>query len=151
MKVFNAASLCLLCIVLAAGCSSVTFDTIKIPVGEREFILELAITQEQQRQGLMKRNSMPENRGMLFVYDYDKKMSFWMKNTKIPLSIGYISADGILKEIYDMEPMDTKSIVSKYSVRYALELNRGAYKELGLSPGDRIFDRSELERLIKRQ
>ncbi len=86
----------------------------------------------------MGRDSLDEDRGMLFVYDRDSRKSFWMKNTKIPLSIAYIAADGTIREIYDMEPLSTRIIESKYSVRYALEVNQGAFERHGIKAGDKV-------------
>ncbi len=86
----------------------------------------------------MGRESMTEDHGMLFVYDRDSRKSFWMKNTLIPLSIAYIAADGTIREIYDMEPLSTRIVDSRYSVRYALEVNQGAFQRHGIKEGDKV-------------
>ena len=86
----------------------------------------------------MGRESLEEDRGMLFVYDRDAKKSFWMKNTTIPLSIASIAADGTIREIYDMEPLSARTVDSKYSVRYALEVNQGAFDRHGIKAGDKV-------------
>lgn len=86
----------------------------------------------------MGRENLDENRGMLFVYERDAKKSFWMKNTTIPLSIAYIAADGTIREIYDMEPLSTRTVDSRYSVRYALEVNQGAFERHGIKAGDKV-------------
>ena len=83
-------------------------------INQWEITVETADTQEAQEKGLMGRESLDEDRGMLFVYDRDSRKSFWMKNTKIPLSIAYIGADGTIREIYDMEPLSTRTVDSKY-------------------------------------
>ena len=100
--------------------------------------MEIADTQETQEKGLMWRESMDEDHGMLFVYDRDSRKSFWMKNTKIPLSIAYVGADGTIREIYDMEPLSTRTVDSRYSVRYALEVNQGAFERHGIKAGDKV-------------
>ena len=107
-------------------------------INQWEITVEIADTQETQEKGLMWRESMEEDRGMLFVYDRDSRKSFWMKNTKIPLSIAYIGADGTIREIYDMEPLSTRTVDSRYSVRYALEVNQGAFKRHGIKAGDKV-------------
>ena len=107
-------------------------------INQWEITVETADTQEAQEKGLMGRESLDEDRGMLFVYDRDSRKSFWMKNTKIPLSIAYIGADGTIREIYDMEPLSTRTVDSKYSVRYALEVNQGAFQRHGIKTGDKV-------------
>ena len=107
-------------------------------INQWEITVETADTQETQEKGLMGRESLDEDRGMLFVYDRDSRKSFWMKNTKIPLSIAYIGADGTIREIYDMEPLSTRTVDSRYSVRYALEVNQGAFERHGIKAGDKV-------------
>ena len=109
-----------------------------IRINQWEVTVETADTLESQEKGLMGRESLDENRGMLFVYDRDTKKSFWMKNTTIPLSIAYIAADGTIREIYDMEPLSTRTVDSRYSVRYALEVNQGAFERHGINAGDKV-------------
>ena len=120
-----------------AGCSGAD-ETVTVTLGGEEFVLEIADTPEERQQGLMNRKSLGENRGMLFVFPKDEKLSFWMKDTQIPLSIAYIAKDGTIKEIKEMEPYSLRPVESVYSVRYALEVNRGAFERLGIEPGDKI-------------
>jgi uncharacterized membrane protein (UPF0127 family) len=101
--------------------------------------VELALSEEEQSQGLMYRESLDEGRGMLFVFDRDRIASFWMKNTLIPLSIAYINSDGSILEIHDMRPEDLSLIRSSRSVRYALEVPRGWFDRAGIGPGDRVL------------
>ncbi|MBR4436563.1 MAG: DUF192 domain-containing protein [Spirochaetales bacterium] len=109
-----------------------------IRINQWELTVETADTLESQEKGLMGRENLDENRGMLFVYERDAKKSFWMKNTTIPLSIAYIAADGTIREIYDMEPLSTRTVDSRYSVRYALEVNQGAFDRHGIKAGDKV-------------
>lgn len=92
---------------------------------------------EQQR-GLMYRTSLGEDRGMLFVYRREQPLSFWMKNTRIPLSIAYIDSKGRITDILDMKPLDDKlpHYVSSEPVQYALEVNQGFFDERGVKVGD---------------
>ena len=115
-----------------------TLQTQILRINQWEITVETADTQEAQEKGLMGRESLDEDRGMLFVYDLDSRKSFWMKNTKIPLSIAYIAADGTIREIYDMEPLSTRTVDSRYSVRYALEVNQGAFQRHGIKTGDKV-------------
>lgn len=101
-------------------------------------LVEIAQTPEEQQKGLMFRSSMDDNRGMIFIFNEDRQLSFWMKNTLIPLSIAYIDSRGTVKEIHPLEPYSEKPVRSRYSVRYALEVNRGYFQEQGIKIGDRI-------------
>lgn len=124
---------------LASACHSAGTPTLHLMlVGDTAFQVEIADTDDSRRLGLMHRESLPEGQGMLFVFEQDQRLSFWMKNTVIPLSIAYISSDGIIREIHDMTPLSLDSIRSSRSVRYALEVNQGAFEAAGIEPGDRV-------------
>lgn len=111
------------------------FDKQKIKICGKELDVEMAKNDMQRSLGLMCRESMPENSGMLFVFDTEKKLSFWMRNTKIPLSIGYLDKNKTLIDTYDMQPMSEKSIESSKPATYALETNQGWFKKNKVKPG----------------
>ena len=97
---------------------------------------EIARTQEEQAAGLMFREKLPDGEGMFFVFESDRVLSFWMKNTLIPLSIAYITYDGRIVDIKDMYPHDETRVVSSRSVRYALEVPQGWFSRAGVREGD---------------
>jgi uncharacterized membrane protein (UPF0127 family) len=99
---------------------------------------EIAVTPEEQAAGLMNRKSLPDGKGMLFVYTRDELRSFWMKNTLIPLSIAFIAYDGRILEIRDMKPRDLTPVRSTRHVRYALEVPQGWFSRAGIAVGDRL-------------
>jgi len=99
-------------------------------------IAELAISDEERARGLMHRTRLPDGEGMLFVFDRDQQLSFWMENTVIPLSIAFIASDGRITEIRDMRPLDRTPVVSARSVRYALEVPQGWFDRVGVGLGD---------------
>lgn len=115
--------------------------TAAIRSGAVELTVELAVSQEEQSTGLMHRAEVPDGRGMLFVYPDDRRMSFWMKNTLVPLSIAFLGADGTIKEIHDMEALSLAAVESERYARYALEVAKGWFGRAGLKVGDR-FDLS---------
>jgi len=84
----------------------------------------------------MFRKNLPDGEGMLFVYERDQVLSFWMKNTYIPLSIAFIASDGRIVDIKDMYPHDESSVLSSRSVRYALEVPQGWFSRAGVRHGD---------------
>jgi len=100
--------------------------------------VEVARTEIQKMQGFMQRKNIPEGTGMIFLYETDTKMKFWMKDTPTPLSIAFISSTGIIKEIKDMTPYSLETIPSKISVRYALEVPQGMFARLHLAVGDSL-------------
>jgi uncharacterized membrane protein (UPF0127 family) len=112
--------------------------TAVISSGPVKLTAELATTADQRERGLMFRNSLKDGEGMLFVFDSDQVLAFWMKNTNIPLSIAYIGSDGVIREIHDMEPHSLAGITSSRSVRYALEVPKGWFGRVGLHEGDRL-------------
>jgi uncharacterized membrane protein (UPF0127 family) len=101
-----------------------------------DITVEIARTDEERAKGLMYRKQLPDGEGMLFVFDRDQQLSFWMKNTIIPLSIAFISSDGHIIEIKDMQPNDLNSVQSSRSVRYALEAPQGWFGRVNVKPGD---------------
>ena len=106
--------------------------------GEVIILAEIARTDAQRQQGLMHRTELRDGHGMLFVFERDQILSFWMKNTLIPLSIAYISHDGRILEIYDMEPGNLNPVHSSRSVRYALEVPQNWFTRAGVGIGDRL-------------
>jgi uncharacterized membrane protein (UPF0127 family) len=106
--------------------------------GSVPVLAEIAVSDTERGTGLMYRKSLADGEGMLFVFDRDQKLSFYMRNTLIPLSIAFISSDGRITEIRDMQPLDETSIVSVRSVRYALEAPQGWFTREGIEPGDTV-------------
>jgi len=107
--------------------------------GERaELTVELARTAAERGRGLMFRQEMAEERGMLFVFDRETKAGFWMKDTKIPLSIAFVGGDGTILETQDMAPLSQELHRPAQAYRYALEVNQGWFARHGLGSGDRV-------------
>lgn len=105
---------------------------------EFELYVEIADEPDERVEGLMNRETLCEDCGMLFVYSHDVHGSFWMKNTKIPLSIAFISEDGDIMEIQQMEPETTEKHTPEEEYRYALEVNQGYFEERGIDAGDEV-------------
>jgi uncharacterized membrane protein (UPF0127 family) len=113
-------------------------DHFAIKVGREVVQMQLALLSPEIQQALMFRKSLGADEGMIFVYDRPQQMSFWMRNTEIPLDIGYFDAEGKLKEVYNMLPHDERPIQSLGLRQFALEMNQGWYRQHGLKPGDAI-------------
>ena len=101
--------------------------------------VEIADSFKSRGKGLMFRKSLDENKGMLFVFESERKLSFWMKNTFIPLSIAYVNHKGVINEIYNMKPLDISiAYPSIYPAIFALEVNRGWFKKNKITIGCRL-------------
>lgn len=99
----------------------------------------VADSQQERERGLMFIESLPQDHGMLFVFDNERNLSFWMRNTYIPLDIAYISGNGIINEIYYMKPLDdSRTYPSRKPAMYALEVNAGWFKKNGIIPGMKL-------------
>ena len=107
--------------------------------GQRvEVEVEIADDYAERQRGLMERTELAENAGMLFVFDREQQLSFWMRNTLIPLSIAYIDADERIIDIQDMQPLDETGHPSAEPAMYALEVNQGFFDERGVGVGDGV-------------
>ncbi len=123
---------------MAAGQESVRFGTAYLKAGGQIIHAEIAATDAQRKRGLMYRKKLPENNGMLFVFDRPVKSCMWMKNTAIPLSVAFIDHAGVIVNIEEMKPFTTDSHCSAGWIRYALEMNAGWFDRNGLKSGSRI-------------
>jgi len=108
-------------------------------VGEKEVWAELAAKPSEREKGLMNRDSLPDGKGMLFVFEKPGPQRFWMKNTRIPLDIGYFSPTGKLLEIHAAKPYDLGGEPShSKKVQFVLELNLNGFRTMGIRIGDRL-------------
>jgi uncharacterized protein len=107
--------------------------------GVHNFMVEMAVTPDEQATGLMHRKELPEGRGMLFKYERDQEISMWMKNTYVSLDMIFIRADGRIHRIAEnTEPLSTRIVSSGGPVRAVLEVVAGTARKLGIAPGDRV-------------
>ena len=108
-------------------------------LGEANLQVQVAVTPEEKAKGLMFRTQLPKGHGMLFVFREPGKQSFWMRNTRIPLDLGYFSSEGILREVHAAQPFDERGYPSRNDrIQFVLELNQGAYRTAGLAPGAKL-------------
>jgi len=107
--------------------------------GVHAFAVELANNDDERSRGLMFRKELPEGRGMLFDFERESPVAFWMHNTYIPLDMIFIRADGrILRIAENAEPLSDRLIPSGGPVRAVLEVIGGTTRKLGIAPGDRV-------------
>jgi uncharacterized membrane protein (UPF0127 family) len=135
-------------VVVAAGkalaqSSDIAFkkSSLVVVTGGREikFDVELALNDAERARGLMFREKLGPYDGMLFDFHQEAPVSFWMKNTLIPLDMVFIGADGTIRHIHaNAVPLSTDTVPSQFPVRAVLEINGGSAKLLGIKPGDKV-------------
>jgi len=131
----------LVAVASAAGCgrppASGVLHTIK--VGGAAAAVEVAADPETRTRGLSGRTSLPDGQGMLFFFPKAAVVSFWMKDTHVPLSIAFITPDGKIAEIKDMRPESLETHSSSAPVAMALEMPGGWFGRNGVRPGDAVL------------
>lgn len=136
--------ICLASFAFQGKAQAMEFKKAIVQVNDVKIDVELAETAAQQARGLMFRKSLDQGSGMLFIFEEERTLSFWMKNTFIPLSIAYINKDKKIVDIQDMTPVKSvmeenpPSYPSKRPAQYALEVNQGFFKKHKIKVGDTI-------------
>lgn len=111
---------------------------IDLTAGMYRIDTQLAITPQQREIGLMFRKEMPQQEGMLFVFDVPGVQCFWMRNTLLPLTAAFVADDGTIVNLADMKPMSDESHCSAKPVRYVLEMNQGWFAKRGIKAGAKL-------------
>ena len=134
------AAACMACVIGLAWAQGQpqSLSTVQLNAGMHNIRAQVAATPDQRQIGLMFRTDMPAHEGMLFVFEQPQPQCFWMRNTRLPLSIAFLGDDGTIVNIADMEPMTEESHCSTRPVRFALEMNKGWFAKRGLKAGMRI-------------
>jgi len=134
-----------LVLLLAASAFALTpaqpqLPKITLTIGDQKISAEVADDPDEKTIGLMGRKELAEGDGMLFVFSRPQPMGFWMKDTLIPLSIAYLNAGGIIREIHDMQPLEENPVSSVFrDLVYALEVPQGWFAKNGILVGDRVL------------
>ena len=130
----------LLCVLMLTACTACASGGPGVELGGKSFSVEIADTSEKQALGLMFRDKMPADHGMLFIFPNEAPRSFWMKNTRIPLDIMYFDKElkmvGISADTPPCKVSRCPSYPSVAPAMYVLELNSGMAAELGVGLGD---------------
>jgi len=111
---------------------------IKLSAGIHLIDAQLAMTPEQRSKGLMFRREMPQNDGMLFVFEQASRQCFWMMNTLLPLTAAFVADDGTITNLADMKPQTTSTHCSVKPVRFVLEMNQGWFAKRGIKAGVKL-------------
>ncbi|MBI5658661.1 MAG: DUF192 domain-containing protein [Nitrosomonadales bacterium] len=132
-----AGSALLFCLALALPAAWA--ETVPLKIGAQTVRAEIANTPQSRERGLMQRDRLCGNCGMLFVFDRADRYAFWMKNTPLPLSIAFIAADGGILNTAEMQPNTTDPHGAQGDALYALEMNRNWFARNGIKPGDKVL------------
>jgi len=149
MKMSLRMSLCFLCVIpLALSCKTEEYT---LSIAGHTARVELAADDKERSLGLMYREQLPEDSGMLFVFERPGPHSFWMKNTRIPLAIAFIDSAGTIVNIEEMRAHDETPVYPRAYVLYALEMNAGWFAKKGIAPGMRVDFDDAITRRMRRQ
>ncbi|SCW27007.1 hypothetical protein SAMN02983004_00184 [Borreliella japonica] len=110
----------------------------EIVINRVKFFVKIASNEFDRAKGYMGTEKVEYGNGMLFIFKKEQNLSFWMENTPLLLEIAYIDSNGIIKEIYNLEPYSRANVNSFYKARYALELPRGSFSKFQIKIGDRV-------------
>jgi hypothetical protein len=122
----------------SAAFADVSFKTSLVRVGPHPLKVEVAQSEPQRMQGLMFREKLGAEDGMLFIFDEPAYHGMWMKNTLIPLSVAFVDANGVILNILDMEPQTLDSHMAAGPAVYAIETNKGWFERKKIKAGDRV-------------
>lgn len=120
---------------------------IQLDAGGHRLTAELAVTPSERERGLMQREALPDDHGMLFVFDAPGRICMWMKDTPLPLSVAFLDSSGVIVDIADMQPLSLDVHCAGRPARYALEMTRGWFAGRGISSGMRIRGLERLPRV----
>jgi uncharacterized protein len=112
---------------------------IPLRIADHTFTVEVAHTEATRMRGLMKRTSLPGNRGMLFVFREISRHSMWMVNTPLPLSVAFLDERGVILNIADMTPYTRQAHESTGPSKYAIEMNQGWFKARQIKSGNQVY------------
>ena len=121
------------------------FGSAVIQVDGQPLTVETAYTRDARAQGVMGKDSLPEDAGVLFIYPDSRNRSFWMKTVTFPLDIAFIRTDGTIARIAQMQPYETSGTPSLQPVQYALEMREGWFADHDVVVGEKVTDIPEVE------
>ena len=136
-------------VVLGANVQAQSLPLIQLSAGMHLIKAEVAANNEHRQQGLMFRQKMASNEGMLFIFDQNALHCMWMKNTLIPLSVAFLDEQGRILNIEDMQPQTLENHCAVKPAKFALEVNLGWFKQRGIQPGSKISGITELLKPLK--
>ena len=130
--------LALAAMLLTINAHSQNFPVTSLNIGVHLIKAEVATSDDERARGLMFRQQLAPNEGMVFRFPEPRQVCMWMKNTLLPLSVAFIGADGKIINIEDMKPQTLDAHCGKKPARYALEMSQGWFRERNIQPGTAV-------------
>jgi len=124
--------------VFAQDTPQIDLQRTTLTAGMYKITAQVAMTPQQRQTGLMFRKDMPQQEGMIFIFEEPSQQCFWMKNTLLPLTAAFVADDGTIVNLADMKPQTTDSHCSTQPVRYVLEMNQGWFAKKGIKAGAKL-------------
>ena len=143
-------SVVVLSLLFAGACQANETVLHELRIGDQAARVELARTPDERSRGLMYRESLAPDCGMLFAFETAGCWSFWMRNTRIPLAIAFIAEDGRILNIEEMKPFDETPVGPAGAARYALEMGSGWFARHGIVAGTRVRFPDDLRRRLEK-
>ena len=125
-------------VISAAAWAQNAMSVMELNAGFHRIEAEVAANDQNRQVGLMKRQAMPVQHGMLFVFNQENTHCMWMRNTLLPLSVAFMDAEGKIINIEDMQPQTEDNHCARRPARYALEMNLGWFAQRGIKPGVKL-------------
>jgi len=125
-------------VISAAAWAQNAMSVMELNAGFHRIEAEVAANDQNRQVGLMKRQAMPVQHGMLFVFNQENTHCMWMRNTLLPLSVAFMDAEGKIINIEDMQPQTEDNHCARRAARYALEMNLGWFTQRGIKPGVKL-------------
>jgi len=122
----------------AQNSPQMNLQRVELTAGMYRIQAQVAASPQERQIGLMFRREMPQQEGMLFVFEQPATQCFWMKNTQLPLTAAFVADDGSIVNLADMQPLSEDSHCSARPVRYVLEMNQGWFARRGIKAGARL-------------
>ena len=122
----------------AGSAATATLPTVPMKIGSKTYTLEIANDAAEREKGLMRRDAMAADHGMIFVFDDEQRLGFYMKNTRIPLDIIFLNNRGLVVSIKQMRPYDVSTTYADAPAKWAIELNQGQAAAAGVKVGDQL-------------
>jgi uncharacterized protein len=131
-------TLCLAASITRPVTAQQRFPVTTLNIGIHLIQAEVAVRDEERSQGLMFREQLGANEGMVFRFPENRPVCMWMKNTFVPLSVAFIDETGKIINIEDMQPQTQDAHCAKRPARYALEMNQGWFRQKNVKAGTRV-------------
>ncbi|MBK6637636.1 MAG: DUF192 domain-containing protein [Rhodocyclaceae bacterium] len=133
------------CIVIQPAQAQLVFPRVELTIGMYRISAQVAATPQTRERGLMLRETMPINEGMVFVFPRMERHCMWMRNTLLPLAVAFVDERGVIINIEEMQPKTDTTHCARRPAKYALEMNSGWFRKHGFKAGSILSGVDQLD------